>query len=176
MQKLSLLAVCLLLMFAPALAQQPAFLKNFKPYAGKSYSGTAIFPEGDKNPFAGKELVITFERCDKKEVRIPFRVGEDKSRTWILTLDKQGLLFKHDHRHEDGTPDEVTNYGGYAAPGGSALKQSFPADDFTASLIPAAATNEWTFVFDKEKGILSYILKRDGQLRFQADFDLTREL
>jgi hypothetical protein len=25
---------------------------------------------------------------------------------------EEGLQLKHDHRHEDGTPDEVTMYGG----------------------------------------------------------------
>ncbi len=176
MNKPFLFFIAFFLITSQAHSQATGFLKNMRSYCGNSYGGKAIFPEGDKNPFAGKELKIIFETCKKKEVRIPFHVGEDKSRTWVLTTDKQGLLFKHDHRHEDGTPDEVTNYGGYAAAGGTALQQSFPADEFTAKLLPAAATNEWTFVLDEENGVLSYILKRDGQLRFQADFDLKNPL
>lgn len=174
MKKLTFLSAGFLLLSTLSFSQSSGFLKNLKTYCGNSYQGKAIFPEGDKNPFAGKELKVIFETCKNRVVRMPFHVGEDKSRTWVLTLDKQGLLFKHDHRHEDGTPDEVTNYGGYAATGGTALQQSFPADEFTAKLLPAAVTNEWSFVLDKEKGVLSYILKRDGQLRFQADFDLTQ--
>jgi hypothetical protein len=80
---------------------------------------------------------------------------------------------KHDHRHEDGTPDKVTMYGGYAKTGGDSF-HSFPADKHTAELIPAAATNEWSMVLSKDKKTLSYILKRDGQLRFHADFDLSK--
>lgn len=131
-----------------------------------------MFPEEDKNPFKGQELSIYFAACTETEVRIPFRVGEDHSRTWVLTLDEKGLLLKHDHRHEDGTPDAITMYGGYANSNGNAFAQHFPADAYTANLIPAAATNEWSLVLSSDKKTLSYILTRDGQLRFRADFDL----
>ena len=114
--------------------------------------------------------------CNDTEVQIPFHVGEDKSRTWVLKLDDQGLLLKHDHRHADGTPDEITWYGGYAKTGGTAFSQAFPADEHTAKLIPAASTNEWSLVFGPDKKTLSYILSRDGNMRFQADFDLSKPL
>jgi hypothetical protein len=149
------------------------FLKNLKLFCGNRYSGKAVFPEGDKNPFKGEALTIHFSKCTDKEVRIPFQVGNDQSRTWVITLDDTGLLLKHDHRHADGTPDEITQYGGYAIKPGNSSQQSFPADEYTAKLIPAAATNEWTLIIQPDKKILSYILKRDGQLRFQADFDLS---
>ncbi len=155
--------------------QTPAedFLKNLKPLCGNRYAGWVIFPEADKNPFKGEPLTINFSHCADKEVRIPFQVGNDQSRTWVITFDEHGLLLKHDHRHADGTPDEITQYGGYAIKPGSSFQQSFPADEYTAKLIPAAATNEWTLIIEPDKKILSYILKRDGQLRFQADFDLS---
>ena len=109
-------------------------------------------------------------------MRIPFQVGEDKSRTWVLTLDEKGLLLKHDRRHADGTPGEVTMYGGYANAGRNAFEQSFPADDYTAKLIPVASTNEWSLVLSQHKKKLSYILQRDGQLRFHAGFDLRKPM
>src|SRR5690606_9680108 len=125
------------------------------------------------DPFAGKELRIFIQKAGKDSLRVPFWVGEDKSRTWLLTFQKKnGLLLKHDHRHADGSPDSVTMYGGYAKVGGTSLSHSFPADAYTAQLIPAAATNEWTLQLSPNKKVLSYILKRDGQLRFQADFKL----
>ena len=174
--KKGLLLFVLLMFYATNLLAQSPFLDQLKPFCGKQYGGKVIFPEGDKDPFSGKDLFIAFSSCKENEVRIPFRVGEDKSRTWVLTQDAQGLLLKHDHRHEDGTPDEVTQYGGYAKVGGTALVQHFPADAFTAKLIPAAATNEWTLSLSRDKKTLSYILKRDGDLRFQADFDLSKPL
>lgn len=160
----------------PEVLAQPPFLDQFKPYCGKRYEGKVVFPEGDKDPFSGKDLIINFHTCEKNQLRIPFQVGEDKSRTWVLTQDEKGLLLKHDHRHADGTPDEVTQYGGYASTNGTPLVQHFPADAYTAKLIPAAATNEWTLALSEDRKTLSYILKRDGALRFQADFDLSKPL
>jgi len=124
-------------------------------------------------------LVMHVASCKEKEVHIPFHVGEDRTRTWILTLKSDGLLFKHDHRYDEHTPDDVTNYGGMSAPGGTAWKQSFPADEFTAKLIPAAKTNVWTLELEREnqKPVrFVYDLTRDGKQRFRAVFDLTKPL
>jgi hypothetical protein len=167
---------CLLLLAFSVPPSEKEFMINLSMYCGKQFSGTVVFPEGDKNPFKGEPLKIIFESCSEKQVRIPFHVGTNTSRTWVLTLDEKGLLLKHDHRHADGTPDSITMYGGYAKPNATAFEQSFPADAYTASLIPAAATNEWTLALNKEKRMLSYILKRDGQLRFHADYDLSKPI
>jgi len=152
---------------------QHPFLQNLKSFCGKSYEGKTMYPLDDKDLFAGKRLCIHFLKCEESEVLIPFVVGEDSSRTWVLTIDSIGLLLKHDHRHNDGTPDSITLYGGYAKSAQNEYEQFFPADSYTAKLIPAAATNEWNLVLSRDKKILSYILRRDGKLRFHADFDLT---
>lgn len=155
-------------------AEQEIFLNKLKAYCGGTYQGSVVFPEGDKDPFYGKELSMHIASCGENEVKIPFRVGEDRSRTWVLSLDDKGLLLKHDHRHEDGSPDEITMYGGYASEQGTSLAQHFPADDYTAALLPAAATNEWTMMLSEDGHTFSYILKRDGELRFRADFNLAQ--
>jgi hypothetical protein len=81
---------------------------------------------------------------------------------------------KHDHRHEDGSEDEVTQYGGDTAGPGSAQVQEFPADTATALLIPAAATNVWTVEVHPDR-IFAYALRREGtDRRFRIEFDLTR--
>jgi hypothetical protein len=156
-------------------AQQQDFINNMQAYCGKSFAGVPVFPV-ENNPMGNERLVVIFESCNDTEMRMPFHVGTDKSRTWILTQTPDGLLFKHDHRHEDGTPDEVTNYGGFANSSGNALVQYFPADQFTKELIPYAAGNEWSFEIDQENKQLHYVLKRDGALRFKATFDLSKEL
>lgn len=171
-----LLLILLSFLCSIDLLAQHSFLEQLKPFCGMRYQGRVVFPEGDKDPFSGKDLIIYFSNCGEEEVRIPFKVGDDASRTWVLTRDKKGLLLKHDHRHEDGTPDEITQYGGYASANGTALIQHFPADAFTAKLIPAAAINEWTLALSEDRKTLSYILKRDGALRFRADFDLSKPL
>lgn len=147
---------------------QKAFFENLKKLCGQRFEGTTRFPENADHPMVGKKLVLSVESCGERELRIPFRVEEDRSRTWILTLSDRGLLFKHDHRHQDGTPEEVTNYGGWAAAGGTPLRQRFPADPETAKLIPEAATNVWTLEIDPEKRQLVYFLERHGEPRYRA--------
>jgi len=156
-------------------AQHP-FLQNLQSFGGQSFEGKVVFPKDEKDPFYGKKLVIYFAKCEANEARIPFYVGEDKSRTWILTNDSSGLLLKHDHRHKDGTPDSVTLYGGYASTSQRGWIQFFPADDYTAKLIPAAATNEWCMLLSEDRKTFSYILHRNGEPRFRADFDLSKPL
>jgi hypothetical protein len=174
MSKKASLSLLLLLLFAPVvLHAQESFMSKLIPFQGKSFEGKAIFPEGDKNPFAGKALRIIFEHCSDSLVRIPFHVGEDQSRTWVLSLHPDGLLLKHDHRHADGTPDDITMYGGHASTPSGALSQHFPADAHTAQLIPAAATNEWRLILSENGLTLSYQLYRDGRMCFHADFYLT---
>lgn len=156
-----------------------AFFRNLKQLCGKRFAGKAVFTPTPEDPMAKAVLAMHVASCKERELRIPFLVGEDRSRTWLLTLQDDGLLFKHDHRHDDNTPDEVTDYGGMSAPGGTAWKQSFPADAHTAKLIPAAATNVWTLEIEREKGTpvrFIYDLKRNGQQRFRAVFDLTKPL
>lgn len=149
----------------PAPAQQ--FFDGLRALCGARFEGAMSFP-ADSDDFAGKLLVATFESCTEDELRVPFLVGEDSSRTWIFRRVDGGLLLKHDHRHADGTPDEVTMYGGMAAPGGSASSQSFHADADTARMIPDAATNVWTLSLDASAETLTYHLERHGQPRFTA--------
>jgi hypothetical protein len=161
---------------SPVTATQQAFFTQLSKLCGKSFRGVAVFPADGKDPFAGKELTMHVSECSDQVIRIPFHVGEDKSRTWVFTQMEEGLQLKHDHRHEDGTPDEVTMYGGIAMDTDDATTMRFPADAHTAQLIPAASTNEWNIVLSPDGRTFSYILKRDNQLRFQADFDLTKPL
>jgi hypothetical protein len=160
----------------PVTATQQAFFTELSKLCGKSFKGEAVFPADGKDPFAGKELTMHVQNCSATVIRIPFHVGEDKSRTWVFTQMEEGLQLKHDHRHEDGTPDEVTMYGGIAMDTNDASTMRFPADAHTAQLIPAASTNEWNVVLSPDGRTFSYILKRDNQLRFQADFDLTKPI
>ena len=153
-------------------ATQRAFFENVKKLCGQRFEGETVFPLDKNHPLAGKRLVMSVEKCGEDEIRIPFHVGEDKSRTWVLTLTDEGLLLKHDHRHADGTPDEVTMYGGLAAPSGTQNAQSFPADAGTAKLIPEAATNVWTLQIIPEKRQFVYQLERHKEPRYKALFNL----
>jgi hypothetical protein len=89
-------------------------------------------------------------------------------------MNGQAMRLKHDHRHEDGTEDEVTRYGGDTADFGTATRQSFPADAFTAELVPAAATNVWTVELIPGE-LFAYQLRRERtDRRFRVEFDLSQ--
>ena len=177
-------AALALVLSTPSYAQAPAnkssaeadtkkvFFEHLKKMCGRRFGGETQFPADPNHPLADKKLVLSFDSCSDREIRIPFLVGEDKSRTWILTLSENGLLFKHDHRHADGTPDKITMYGGWAASGGTSHLQRFPADPDTAKLIPEATTNVWTLEILPEKQQFVYYLERNSQPRYRAVFNL----
>ena len=141
-----------------------------KAFAGRVIEGTAATDAA----FKDQRLVMHVRVCGENEIRIPFHAGGDRSRTWVLTRTDGGLRLKHDHRHEDGAADAVTQYGGDTRDTGSAQRQEFHADEHTASLIPAARTNVWTMeVLPGER--FAYALRREGtERRFRVEFDLTQ--
>jgi hypothetical protein len=148
-----------------------AYFAKLSALCGASFEGTSVFPTNmpADDPFAGKTLYAHVVSCNADEIRVPFIVGEDRSRTWVISRSADGLQLKHDHRHEDGSPDEVTMYGGMASATGSAHVQAFFADAHTAKLIPAAATNVWTLSLSPDGTKMTYFLERDGKPRFKAE-------
>lgn len=148
------------------------FWESLKKHCNKSFEGSlSSTPANDD--FAGKKLVMHVRACDDNTIRIPFFVGDNKSRTWILTFENDRIQLKHDHRHEDGSEDKVTQYGGKATNSGSANIQIFPADQQTTDLLPHASTNVWWITLDDRS--FSYNLRRMGSDRlFTVFFDLTK--
>lgn len=153
------------------------FWSNLQKLCGKAFAGTVAAAPADDTTFKGKELVMHVRSCTKNQIKIPFFVGEDKSRTWVLTKMKNGrILLKHDHRHEDGKTDKVTMYGGLTTNSGSATRQMFPADDETVKVIAAAAANVW-WIDLVDGDYFSYNLRRMGTERyFSIKFDLKKEV
>ena len=149
------------------------FWNNLKEYCGKAFEGK--LDESIKNDsFSGKKLTMYVWECDDKTIKIPFYVGDDKSRTWVLTLEGDRIKLKHDHRHEDGSEDSITQYGGISTNAGLKDFQFFPADDETAKLIPAAASNVWWITLSEDT--FSYNLKRlaSDRPQFTVTFDLSK--
>src|SRR5690606_508499 len=115
----------------PAPAAQDAFVANLRALCGQAFAGTVetdVPATPGNDAFAGQPLVMHMRECTDDELRIPFHVGEDRSRTWVLTRTGAGLRLKHDHRHADGSPDAVTLYGGDTAAAGSDPRQELPVD------------------------------------------------
>lgn len=149
------------------------FWETLSAHCGNAYEGKLVAPESDPR-FAGK-LVMHVRSCEDGRMRIPFFVGDDRSRTWVLTMENDLIQLKHDHRHEDGLEDKVTQYGGMATNTGSASTQFFPADQFTADLLPAAVGNVWWITVDETS--FTYNLRRLGaDTHFSVRFDLTKPI
>ncbi|HEX2225157.1 MAG TPA: hypothetical protein VHN15_13235 [Thermoanaerobaculia bacterium] len=150
------------------------------PLCGQAFEGRLVEGTEPSDAEIGRQrLVMHVRTCSDREIRIPFHVGEDRSRTWVVTRTETGVRLKHDHRHEDGSEDRVTQYGGDSRPDGAtgvagAVALDFPADAHTASLLPAAATNIWTLAVEPGR-TFSYRLRREATgRRFRVDFDLAR--
>jgi hypothetical protein len=149
------------------------FWETLSLHCGKAYEGKLVTSESDPR-FAGK-LVMHVRSCEDGTLRIPFFVGDDRSRTWVLTMENDLIQLKHDHRHADGSEDKVTQYGGMATNSGSETTQFFPADQFTADMLPAAVGNVWWITLDETS--FTYNLRRLGaDTHFSVRFDLTKPI
>ena len=157
---------------------QDAFFDRLSALCGRAFVGRIASPpvEADAS-FAGKRLVMHVRDCGKDEIRIPFHVGEDRSRTWVVTRTGAGLRLKHDHRHADGSEDALTQYGGDTVSGGTTTRQEFPADAFSKEMfvrqnIPVSTANVWAMEVEPGR-LFAYELRRPNRF-FRVDFDLAR--
>ncbi|KZN35387.1 hypothetical protein N474_20845 [Pseudoalteromonas luteoviolacea CPMOR-2] len=152
------------------------FFDKIKAHCGKAYEGKVTVDNQGPSAFSEARLVMHVRRCNERELQVPFHVGKDASRTWIITKTGSGLSLKHDHRHKDGTDDISTMYGGHTVDAGFNTVQSFPADQYSKELfiaqgIPQSIGNTWQmFIYDDK---FTYRLVREGR-EFRVDFDLTK--
>jgi hypothetical protein len=156
------------------IAAQDGFWAALQSICGGAYAGRLVEGNASDSTFRTAELRMHVRSCAPTEVRIPFHLGANASRTWVITRTAAGLRLKHDHRHEDGSEDAITQYGGDTRTAGTIARQEFYADSHTATLIPAARTNIWTIeVMPGDR--FAYALRREGtDRRFRVEFDLTK--
>jgi hypothetical protein len=183
-QSLGRLAALLLLtsMTAPAMADlsREAFWSNLSNLCGKAFAGALTqFDAEEDAQMAAARLVMHVSYCSNTEIRIPFHVGEDRSRTWVVTRTGEGFRLKHDHRHEDGSEDDVTWYGGHSTDPGRAHRQTFPVDAYSRSLflsrnLDVSTTNHWNLEV-RPGQVFAYELVRAGRY-LRAEFDLTKAI
>lgn len=159
------------------------FFRNLSALCGKAYKGRVVVDRPTQvgiNPFAGKALVMHVRECKPDVIRIPFFVGDDRSRTWVIThTDNGGLRLKHDHRHQDGDEDALSMYGGDTIEGGTPYRQSFPVDAESKDIFDregrsVSNTNVWAMEIEPGEHFY-YELSRPGRL-FRIEFDLTQPI
>jgi len=155
---------------------QQAFFDNLSQLCGQSFAGKEIYRSHHAPGWAEYEMVMHVEVCESDRILVPFRVGEDTSRTWMFLVEDGHLRLRHDHRYPDGTPEEESLYGGFADDTGTAFEQHFPADAYTAEIIDGGGGNVWTIRIAEDFTTFTYRLERDGEKRMRVDFDLTNPL
>ena len=180
MKRIAILALLALSACATAPAPvtpQDAFFANLSALCGQRFEGRVVTTDPADAAFANARLLMHVRDCSADEVRIPFWVGEDHSRTWVVTRTEAGLRLKHDHRHEDGTEDVLTQYGGDTVGPGTAERQEFPVDAFSQALFTrenrtVSNTNVWAVEVHPGR-IYAYELRRPNR-HFRVEFDLNR--
>ncbi len=186
-QTLPLLAAAAAFALSACATEQPApepqadpqaeFMAALNGLCGNAYEGRVVTNEEADSDFASNRLVMHVRECAPDDVRIPFHVGENRSRTWVITRTAEGLRLKHDHRHEDGSEDAVTQYGGDTANAGTATRQEFPVDQFSRDLfvaqdLPQSVDNVWAVEVIPGQ-TYAYELRRPNRF-LRVEFDLTR--
>ena len=157
-----------------------SFMTSIAQHCGQAYAGrvTVNEPPAADDPFEGKDLVMHVRDCSDDEIRIPFHVGDDRSRTWIISRTYDGIRLKHEHRHEDGSDDAITMYGGETTDDGTVSRQEFPVDQQSVRLfedqgLNASMNNVWAMEIEPDERFV-YELARPGTERlFRVEFDLS---
>lgn len=157
------------------------FFDRLRGLCGQAFAGhieANLPPPTEPDAFEGKALVMHVRDCEQDVLRIPFHVGDDHSRTWVLTRSVTGLQLKHDHRHADGSSDAVTMYGGDTARPGTVARQEFPVDaesvaNFTRNGLSASLQNVWAIEIEPGQRFVYELARPSGRL-FRVAFDLTQ--
>lgn len=188
----SLLAACATV---PEASPQDRFWQALTSHCGKAYGGGMVSDEALDAEMRGAAMVMHVRRCSAERIEVPFHVQRqdgswDRSRTWVITRTGSGrsggLRLKHDHRHEDGSSDGLTMYGGDTATPGTAKAQDFPVDAESQALFrrekrDVSLTNVWRVEVDPAgtpNAAYAYRLMRQppNARNFHVAFDLTRPI
>ena len=159
---------------------QDVFLQRLNALCGQSFEGKVVSTDAADDDFRNSRLVMQVRDCAAGEVGIPFAVGEDRSRRWVVTRTDAGLRLKHDHRDPQGVIHGYHMYGGDTATAGTADRQEFPVDresiaQFVAGGAQVSTTNVWAMEVHPDR-MFAYELRRPNGRFMRVDFDLTKPL
>lgn len=171
------LAACASTPLTPS-SSQDAFFAELSGHCGQGYEGKLVSSDAVDADMADAVMQMKVGPCSETEIRIPFHVDDNHSRTWVITRTETGLRLKHRHGHEDGTEDAVSQYGGDTDDLGSASRQEFPVDQFSIDMfkeegLTASVTNIWAVEITPE--IYAYELRRENR-HFRVEIDLNKPI
>lgn len=148
---------------------------------GKAFEGRVIKGEDD-DPWRSARLVMHIRECSQTQIKIPLHYNDDRSRIWIVSkIDGDRLRLKHDHRHKDGSSDDVTMYGGESIMGDGNVGDSDVAFIVDAQSLQVfrdngntrSPDNVWSMAVDGAD--FTYGLVRPD-LDFKVAFNLTQPI
>lgn len=156
------------------------FLERLNALCGQTFEGRVVTTDEADADFRSSRLVMHVRDCSADEVGIPFAVGEDQSRRWVITRTEGGLRLKHDHRDPQGVIHGYHMYGGDTAGSGTVARQEFPVDQdsiaqFIAGGAQVSTTNVWAVEVHPGE-MFAYELRRPGGRFLRVEFDLKRPL
>jgi hypothetical protein len=155
---------------------EPPLWDAVQDRCGQAFAGKIISNAAADDAGRAEEIIMHLSECSDTVIRIPLHVGDNHSRTWILTKLDSGFELRHDHRHEDGSEDAVSQYGGASRSDISALRQEFPADAQTKAVFDAADisvsnANVWAMEYNEFRESLTYEMARPNR-DFRIEFSL----
>jgi hypothetical protein len=160
---------------AADLSPQDGFWSALRAHCRMAYGGRLVLePPGDEMLTGTEQLIVHFRECGADTLRLPFHIEKealgtwDRSRTWMFMRTSDGLELRHDHRREDGSPDEVTMYGGHTRDAGTPYRQEFILAERRAA---DGSLLGWRV--EVEPGVrYTYGTIRGGEWTWRVDFDL----
>lgn len=166
----------------PATAAQPElpppsiqdqFWQALTALCGNAYAGyLTVGTEPSDRDFGEAEMTMHVRDCNDDEVRIPFHVGDNRSRTWVVRRDGNALTLKHHHRDESGAIAEPHDYGGRTMDKGSIKRQQFVVDQATRTKLPETRYNVWAIDIVPGR-VFAYELQRPEEDRFfRVEFEI----
>jgi hypothetical protein len=175
---LSLLALAACAVVPRSAPSQEQFYARLRALCGHAYEGRVVTGDDADRELAAARLVIQVRSCSDEALVIPFHVGSDHGRIWIVSRNPAGgLRLRHEHRRADGAEEAVSGYGGDTIGPGNPRRQEFPADSVSRDLfvrenLAPSITNVWALEIVPGH-LLAYELRRPGR-RLRIEFDLTR--
>lgn len=150
-----------------AAGPQATFWRHLQELCVSAAEGRLLrAPAGDTQIDPDARLVVHFWECGDRELRFPFVVGDNRSRTWVFIRHADRLELRHDHRHQDGSEESRTWYGASTMGPGSATRQEFVTER-NGELVG------WRVEVERRRRF-AYGTVRGGEWRHHLEFDLTR--
>ncbi|MGY8985979.1 MAG: hypothetical protein ACKVIX_05030 [Sphingomonadales bacterium] len=152
------------------------FFDQVNALCGQAFSGGVDHDISNVSRYSDQKLILHIRDCSDSQIKIPLHVGDNSSRILIFTKNAGSIKLQHDHRHQDGTSDDLTLYGGYNTASGVANAQSFSESTESTEIFKAFAKDRsrpsvWSLTLNPEE--ITYQLVRPGMV-IAFKFDLSK--